>query len=191
MFIHVSTVRAQIGQVWSRPVENKVLSHHFGWLQGALSMFNLNLPRSAWPKFMNIYRLLLHYLYICIKSLLRYLFLIIYFCTLLSSIYWSVLSVTPIFASCSVISIYLIYDLNFHFKQYIPCFARTGVEGNLGLYFVDDSRDVILTTQHGFTMTVCIKLDKDGHSYFDADLWRKMSKCYELKAGNKILVRAS
>ena len=153
-------------------------------------MFNLNLPRSAWPKFVNIYRLLLHYLYICIKSLLHYLFLILYFCTLLSSIYWSVLSVTPIFASCSVISIYLIHGLNFHFKQYIPCFARTRVEGNLGLYFADDSQDVILTTQHGFTMTVSVKLDKDGHSYFNADLWRKMSKCYELKVGNKILVHA-
>ena len=75
------------GQVWSRPVGNEVLSHHSGWLQGALGMFNLNLPRSAWPKFVNIYRLLLHYLYICIKSLLHYLFLILYFCTLLSSIY--------------------------------------------------------------------------------------------------------
>ena len=140
-------------------------------------MFNLNLPQSAWPKFVNIYRMLLHYLYICIKSLLHYLFLILYFCTFLASIYGYVLSVTPIFASCSVISIYLIYDLNFHLKQYIPCFA-------------DDSQDVILTTQHGFTMTVSVKLDKDGHSYFNADLWRKMSKCYELKAGNKILVCA-
>ena len=35
------------------------------------------------------------------------------------------ISGTPIFASRSVISIYLIYDLNLHFKQYIPCFART------------------------------------------------------------------
>ena len=158
-------------------------------------MFNLNLPRSAWPKFVNIYRLLLHYLYICIKSLLHYLFLILYFCTLLSSIYIYIygyaLSVTSTFASWYVISIYLIYDLNFHFKQYIPCFARTGVEGNLGLYFADGSQDVILKTQHGFTMTVSVKLDKDGHSYFNADLWRKMSKCYELKAGNKILVRAT
>jgi hypothetical protein len=109
---------------------------------------------------------------------------------MLSAIYCSVLSVTHIFASCFVISIYLIYDLNFHFKQYIPCFARTRAEGNLGLYFVDDSMDAILTTQHGFTMTVSVKLDKDGHSYFDADLWRKISKFYELKAGNKILVRA-
>ena len=50
--------------------------------------------------------------------------------------------------------------------------------------------DVILTMQHGFTMTVSVKLDNDGHSYFDVDLWRKMSKCYELKAGNKILVYA-
>lgn len=139
---------------------------------------------------MNIYRLLLHYLYICIKSLLHYLFLILYICTLLASIYRYVLSVTPIFASCSVISIYLIYDLNFHFKQHIPCFARTGVEGNLGFYFPDDSQDVILTTQHGFTMTVSVTLDNDGHSYFNADLWRKMSKCYELKANKKILVRA-
>ena len=122
--------------------------------------------------------------------MLHYLFLILYFCTLLASIYGYVLSVTPIFASCSVISIYLIYDLNFHFKQYNPCFARTRVEGNLGLYFANDSQDVILTTQHGFTMTVSEKVDKDGHSYFNADLWRKMSKCYELKAGNKIIVRA-
>ena len=29
---------------------------------------------------------------------------------------------------------------------------------------------------------VSIKLDKDGHSYFNVDLWRKMSKCYELEA---------
>mgnify|MGYP005817686163 CR=1 FL=1 len=129
-------------------------------------MFNLNLPRSAWPKFVNIYRLLLHCLYICIKSLLHYLFLILYFCTLLASIYGYVLSVTPIFASCLVISIYLIYDLNFHFMQYIPCSARTGVEGNLGLYFVDDSLDVILTTQHGFTMMISVKLDKDGSLLF-------------------------
>jgi hypothetical protein len=50
--------------------------------------------------------------------------------------------------------------------------------------------DVILTMQHGFTMTVSVKPDKDGHSYFDADLCRKVSKFYELKAGNKILVRA-
>ena len=132
----------------------------------------------------------LSYSHICIKSLLHYLFLIIYFCALLSSIYSYVLPVTPIFASCSVISIYLIYDLNFHFKQYIPCYARTGVEGNLRLYFVDVSQDVILTMQHGFIMTVSVKLDKDGHSYFNADLWRKMSNCYELKSGNKILVRA-
>ena len=39
-------------------------------------------------------------------------------------------------------------------------------------------------------MTVSVKHDKDGHSYFDAALWRKMSKSYELKAGNKILVHA-
>ena len=47
--------------------------------------------------------------------------------------------------------------------------------------------NVILKAQHGHTMTVSVKLDKDGHSYFNAELWRKMSKCYELKAGNKIL----
>ena len=56
--------------------------------------------------------------------------------------------------------------------------------------FADDSQDVILTTQYGFTMMVSVKLDKYGHSYFYADLWRKMSKCYELKAGNKILMPA-
>ena len=50
--------------------------------------------------------------------------------------------------------------------------------------------DVILTMQHGFTITVSVKLDIDGHSYFDAHLWRKISKFYELKFGNKFLVRA-
>ena len=112
----------------------------------------------------------LHQIFVTL-SIFNYLFL--YFAFISVSIYGSVLSVTPIFASWSIISIYLIYHLNFHFKQYIPCFARIGVEGNLGLYFVDDSMDVILTMQHGFTMTVSVKLDKDGHSYFNADLWRK------------------
>jgi hypothetical protein len=50
--------------------------------------------------------------------------------------------------------------------------------------------DVILTTQHGFTMTVGVKVDKDGHYYFDADLWRNFPKFYELKTLNKILARA-
>jgi hypothetical protein len=119
------------------------------------------------------------YSHICMKSWLHYLFNYIFLYFAFS--YCSVLSIIPIFA-CN--------DLNFHFPQYIPCFARTRVQGNLGLYFVDDSMDVILTTQHGFTMTVRVKVDKDGHSYFDADLWRKFSKFYELKAGSKILVRA-
>ena len=39
-------------------------------------------------------------------------------------------------------------------------------------------------------MMVRVKLDKDGDSYFNADHWRKMSRCYELKAGIKILVCA-
>ena len=39
-------------------------------------------------------------------------------------------------------------------------------------------------------MMVSVKLDKDGHSYFNVEFWRKMSKCYELKADNKILVHA-
>ena len=137
------------------------------------------------------YTICCYIIYIFASNLCYIIYVLFYICVLCFHIYiyiyiyGSVLSVTPIFASCSVISIYLIYDLNFHFKQYIPCFARTGVEGNLGLYFADDSQDVILTTQHGFTMTVSVKLDKDGHSYFNADIWRKMSKCYELKAGIK------
>ena len=83
-------------------------------------MFNLNLPQSAWPIFVNIYQLLLHLdkrygatcsldaeaeffsyirkiydvLFIQLHSYLHqifvtlsYLFLFIYFCTLLPSIY--------------------------------------------------------------------------------------------------------
>ena len=119
------------------------------------------------------------YSHICMKSWLHYLFNYIFLYFAFS--YCSVLWIIPIFA-CN--------DLNFHFLQYIPCFARTRVQGNLGLYLIDNSMDVILTTQHGFRMSVRVKIDKDSHSYFDADHWRKNSKFYELKAGNKILVRA-
>ena len=119
------------------------------------------------------------YSHICMKSWLHYLFNYIFLYFAFS--YCSVLSIIPIFP-CN--------DLNFHFPQYNPCFARTRVQGNLGLYFVDDSMDVILITHHGFTMIVRVKVGKDGHSYFDANLWRKFSKFYVLKAFNKILVRA-
>ena len=57
---------------------------------------------------------------------------------------------------------------------------------NIGLYIIEDFRDVILSTNHGFTIVVSIKFDEDCHSYFDIGLWQEISKFYVLKAGTKI-----
>ena len=72
------------------------------------------------------------------------------------------------------------------FLQYIPFFATTSVVHNLSLYIAEDYRDVILNTNHGFTIAASVKLDEHGHSYFGMGLWTEISKFYILKAGTKI-----
>ena len=57
---------------------------------------------------------------------------------------------------------------------------------NLALYITEDCRDVILNTNHGFTIVASIRLDECGHSYFAKGLWTEISKFYVLKAGTKI-----
>ena len=54
---------------------------------------------------------------------------------------------------------------------------------NLSLYINQDYRDVILNTNHGFTIVVTVRLDEHGDSYFGTGLWKEISKFYVLKAG--------
>ena len=46
--------------------------------------------------------------------------------------------------------------------------------------------DVILNTNHGFTIVASVRLDECGHSYFAKGLCTEISKFYVLKAGTKI-----
>ena len=46
--------------------------------------------------------------------------------------------------------------------------------------------DVILNTNHGFTIVASVRLDKRSHSNFGTGLWTEISKFYVLKAGTKI-----
>ena len=57
---------------------------------------------------------------------------------------------------------------------------------NLSLYINQDCRDVILNTNHGFTIVATIRLDERGDSYFGTGHWKESSKFYVLKDGTKI-----
>ena len=57
---------------------------------------------------------------------------------------------------------------------------------NLSLYINQDCRDVILNTNHGFTIVATVRLDERGDSYFGTGFWKEISKFYVLKAGTKI-----
>ena len=46
--------------------------------------------------------------------------------------------------------------------------------------------NVILHTNHGFTIVATIRLDELGDSYFGVGFWKEISKFYVLKAGTKI-----
>ena len=46
--------------------------------------------------------------------------------------------------------------------------------------------DVILHTNHGFTIIATLSLDERGDSYFGTGFWKEISKFYELKAGTRI-----
>ena len=50
-------------------------------------------------------------------------------------------------------------------------------------------RDVILNTNHGFTIVATVRLDERGDSYFGTGFWKEISKFYVLKAGTKIALR--
>ena len=57
---------------------------------------------------------------------------------------------------------------------------------NLSLYINQDCRDVILHTDHGFTILGSVRLDECGDSYCGTRFWKEISKFYELKPGTII-----
>ena len=57
---------------------------------------------------------------------------------------------------------------------------------NFSLYIEQGSTDVILHTNHGFTIVATVLLDERGDSYFGAGFWKEISKFYELKVGTII-----
>ena len=57
---------------------------------------------------------------------------------------------------------------------------------NFSLYIDEGSTDVILHTNHGFTIVATVRLDERGDSYFGTGFWKEIAKFYELKAGTGI-----
>ena len=72
------------------------------------------------------------------------------------------------------------------FPQRIPCYATDYVVHNLSLYIDQDCMDVILHTNHGFTIVATVLLDEHGESFYGAGFWKEISKFYELKAATRI-----
>ena len=54
------------------------------------------------------------------------------------------------------------------------------------LYIDEGSTDVILYTNHGFTIVATVRLDGHGDSYFGTGFWKEIAKFYVLKVGTKI-----
>ena len=57
---------------------------------------------------------------------------------------------------------------------------------NFSLYIDQGSTDVILHTNHGFTIVAIVRLDECGDSYFGTGFWKEIAKFYELKADTGI-----
>ena len=57
---------------------------------------------------------------------------------------------------------------------------------NFPLYIHQGSTNVILHTNHGFTIIATVKLDERGDSYFGTGFWNEIAKFYVLKTGTKI-----
>ena len=57
---------------------------------------------------------------------------------------------------------------------------------NFSLYIHQGSTNVILHTNHGFTIVATIRLDECGDSYFGTAFRKEICKFYVLKAGTKI-----
>ena len=57
---------------------------------------------------------------------------------------------------------------------------------NFSLYIDQGCTDVILHTNHGFTIIATVRLDERGDSYFGTGFWKEISKFYVLKDDTKI-----
>ena len=57
---------------------------------------------------------------------------------------------------------------------------------NFSLYIHQGSTNVLLCTNHGFTIVATVRLDEHGDSYFGTGLWKEIYKFYLLKASTKI-----
>ena len=57
---------------------------------------------------------------------------------------------------------------------------------NFSLYIHQGSTNVILCTNHGFTIVATVRLDERGDSYFGTGFWNEIAKFYVLKACTKI-----
>ena len=57
---------------------------------------------------------------------------------------------------------------------------------NFSLYVDQGCTDVILHTNHGFTIIATVRLDEHGDSYIGTSLCKEISKFYVLKAGTII-----
>ena len=57
---------------------------------------------------------------------------------------------------------------------------------NFSLYIDQGCTNVILHTNHGFTIVATVRLDERGDSYFGTGFWKEIAKFYVLKSGTKI-----
>ena len=57
---------------------------------------------------------------------------------------------------------------------------------NFSLYIDQGCTDVILHTNHGFTIVATVLLDEHGESFYGAGFWKEISKFHVLKVGTKI-----
>ena len=73
--------------------------------------------------------------------------------------------------------------------QHIPCYVTDYVVHNFSFYIDQGSTDVILHTNHGFTIIATVRLDECGDSYFGTGFWKQIAKFYVLEAGTKIALR--
>ena len=70
--------------------------------------------------------------------------------------------------------------------QDIPRYATDYVVHNFSLYIHQGSTNVILRTNHGFTIIATVRLDECGDSSFGTGFWNEIAKFYVLKVGTKI-----
>ena len=64
---------------------------------------------------------------------------------------------------------------------YNTSLAMQSVVHNLSIYITQDCRDVILNTNHGFTIVATIRLDERGDCYFGTGFWKEIPKFYVLR----------